>query len=158
MFNVGGPEFVVILLVALIVLGPDQLPKAMRTFGSVMGEIRKVSSGFQDEMKKAMDTIDVKGMVNDDKPMSPKPPSGQPGDEGSPATAPVDEVVARNTDTPVTAADEAAEPTPVSPAGTIPGDVPAPGADAPVAEATAVPAADAEPAPPTISAADRAAG
>ena len=30
MFNVGGPEMLVILLVALIVLGPDQLPKAAR--------------------------------------------------------------------------------------------------------------------------------
>ena len=32
MFNVGGPEIVVIILVALVVLGPEQLPKALRTF------------------------------------------------------------------------------------------------------------------------------
>lgn len=54
----GGPEVVVILLVALIVLGPDQLPKAMRTFGQAVAEIRKVSSGFQSEMRNVMDTID----------------------------------------------------------------------------------------------------
>ncbi|MGI8710633.1 MAG: twin-arginine translocase TatA/TatE family subunit, partial [Acidimicrobiales bacterium] len=35
----GGPELMVIILVALIVLGPEQLPKAMRTFGNVMAEI-----------------------------------------------------------------------------------------------------------------------
>lgn len=54
MFNVGGPEILVIALVALLVLGPEQLPKAMRTFGNAMSEIRKVSSGFQSEMRAAM--------------------------------------------------------------------------------------------------------
>ena len=47
-----------ILLVALVVLGPEQLPKAMRTLGRAMAEIRKVSSGFQTEMRNAMDSID----------------------------------------------------------------------------------------------------
>jgi len=68
MFNVGGPEILVIILVALVVLGPEQLPKAMRTFGNVMGEIRKVSSGFQDEMRSAMNTAESGG--SEDKPQS----------------------------------------------------------------------------------------
>jgi sec-independent protein translocase protein TatB len=55
MFNVGGPEVMVILLVALIVLGPQQLPKAIRSVTNVMNELRKVSSGFQSEMQKVMD-------------------------------------------------------------------------------------------------------
>ncbi|QXC62207.1 Sec-independent protein translocase protein TatB [Aquihabitans sp. G128] len=55
MFNVGGPEIVVILVVALLILGPDQLPKAMRTVGNVMEQVRRVSGGFQAEIKKAMD-------------------------------------------------------------------------------------------------------
>lgn len=59
MFNVGGPEILVVLLVALVVLGPDQLPKAMRTFGNAMAQIRKLSNGFQDEMRSAMNTLDV---------------------------------------------------------------------------------------------------
>lgn len=54
----GGPEIMVILFVALIVLGPEQLPKAMRTFGSVMAEIRKLSNGFQTEMRQAMNTVE----------------------------------------------------------------------------------------------------
>ena len=41
MFNMpGGPELLVIFLVALVVIGPQQLPKAMRTFGNVMAEVR----------------------------------------------------------------------------------------------------------------------
>jgi Tat protein translocase TatB subunit len=75
-FNVGGPEIVVILIVALLILGPDQLPKAMRTFGNVMGEIRKVSGGFQAEMKKAMDTIDISGSEKGDPPVVR--PTGRP--------------------------------------------------------------------------------
>lgn len=59
MFNVGGPEIMVVLLVALVVLGPEQLPKAMRTFGNVMAQVRKVSNGFQDEMRNAMTTIEA---------------------------------------------------------------------------------------------------
>lgn len=55
----GGPEIMVVLLVALVVLGPEQLPKAMRTFGNVMAQVRKVSNGFQDEMRSAMNTLDV---------------------------------------------------------------------------------------------------
>ncbi len=108
MFNVGGPEIVVILLVALMILGPDQLPKAMRTFGNVMAEIRKVSGGFQDEMRKAMDTIDIKGAERSsspaDKPHSATPPSGQLGDTGSAVGEPhLAEVVARNPEGPASA-------------------------------------------------------
>lgn len=96
MFNVGGPEILVILLVALVILGPDQLPKAMRTFGNVMAEIRKVSGGFQAEMRKAMDTIDIKGSA-EEKPTSPNAPSVQSAKTAStPAEADVTEVVARN--------------------------------------------------------------
>ncbi len=55
MFNVGGGELLVILLVALIVLGPTKLPDAARQFGRVMTELRRLSSGFQREMRAALD-------------------------------------------------------------------------------------------------------
>ena len=55
MFNVGGGELLVILLLALIVLGPQKLPEVARQVGGMMRELRKVSSGFQDEMRAAMD-------------------------------------------------------------------------------------------------------
>jgi sec-independent protein translocase protein TatB len=59
MFNVGGGELLVILLVALIVLGPQRLPGAARQVGKVMGDIRRISSGFQDELKNAFDADDT---------------------------------------------------------------------------------------------------
>lgn len=45
----------VIALLALIVLGPQRLPDAARQIGSFMGEIRKLSSGFQKELRTAFD-------------------------------------------------------------------------------------------------------
>lgn len=53
MFNIGGGEFIVIALIALIVLGPQRLPDAARQVGKAMGELRRLSSGFQNELRDA---------------------------------------------------------------------------------------------------------
>ncbi len=58
MFNVGGGELLVIALIALIVLGPQRLPDAARQVGRVMGDLRRISSGFQQELKVAFDDED----------------------------------------------------------------------------------------------------
>ncbi len=110
----GGPELLVIFLVALIVLGPQQLPKAMRTFGNVMAEIRKVSNSFQAEMRNAMDS--VVDTSASEKPHSaqmadatPAKPSGPPSDGvtiGDPTADEFDEVVARNDDAVDASSDE----------------------------------------------------
>lgn len=55
MFNVGGGEILVILLLALIVLGPEKLPNAARQAGKYLSEFRRMSSGFQQELRDAMD-------------------------------------------------------------------------------------------------------
>jgi Tat protein translocase TatB subunit len=47
MFNIGPMELMLILLVALIVVGPKRLPEVGRTIGKSLREIRKV----QDEVK-----------------------------------------------------------------------------------------------------------
>jgi Tat protein translocase TatB subunit len=52
--NVGTPELLVIFLVALLVLGPDKLPTAARKVGNVLGEVRRMSAGFQAEMRDAL--------------------------------------------------------------------------------------------------------
>jgi sec-independent protein translocase protein TatB len=55
MFNVGGMELLVIAVLALIVLGPDKLPGAIRQVGNVVGELRRISSGFQTDLRGALD-------------------------------------------------------------------------------------------------------
>jgi sec-independent protein translocase protein TatB len=54
-FNLQGSEIVIILLLALVVLGPEKLPQAMRRAGQFYAELRKMSSSFQDEFKAAME-------------------------------------------------------------------------------------------------------
>ncbi len=99
----GGPEVFVIFLVALIVLGPQQLPKAMRTLGSVMAEIRKVSNGFQAEVRNAMDVMDLTVDTSaTEKPQSGSMAAVAPGKASTPpastatADSVIDEVVVRN--------------------------------------------------------------
>lgn len=55
MFNVGGGEVLVILLIAIIVLGPDKLPNAAKQAGKYLSDFRRISGGFQQELKDAMD-------------------------------------------------------------------------------------------------------
>jgi Tat protein translocase TatB subunit len=52
--NLGGGELLVILLIALLVLGPDKLPGAARNIGRAMSEFRRMSSGFQAELRDAL--------------------------------------------------------------------------------------------------------
>ena len=54
MFNLGTGEVLVILIVALVVLGPDKLPGAARQAGRALSELRKLSSGFQSELRDAL--------------------------------------------------------------------------------------------------------
>jgi len=54
-FNVGPGELFAIFALALIVLGPDRLPAALRTGGRVVGEVRRVAAGFQDELRATVD-------------------------------------------------------------------------------------------------------
>lgn len=54
MLNVGTPELLLIMLVGLLVLGPQKLPEVARHVGRAMAEIRKLTSGFQAEMRDAL--------------------------------------------------------------------------------------------------------
>lgn len=55
MFNIQGSELIFLLLVALIVLGPEKLPDAIRKFGRAYAEFKKMANGFQGELKQALD-------------------------------------------------------------------------------------------------------
>lgn len=59
MFNIGGGELLVIALVALIVLGPQRLPDAARQAGKVLADLRRLSSGFQAELKGAFNDAEL---------------------------------------------------------------------------------------------------
>lgn len=53
--NIGPGEVVVILVIALVVLGPTRLPATARTLGRFMAKTRDVVARFQQEMQAAAD-------------------------------------------------------------------------------------------------------
>jgi Tat protein translocase TatB subunit len=55
MGNLGGAEILMIFIVGLIVLGPSKLPEAARQIGRAVNELRRVSSGFQQELKESLE-------------------------------------------------------------------------------------------------------
>lgn len=59
MFQVGGPEFLVIVIVALIAVGPDQLPSVVRKIGRWASQFRSVTSGLRSEFMAGIDEIEA---------------------------------------------------------------------------------------------------
>ncbi len=55
MFNVTGGEVMIILVIALVVLGPEKLPDMIRKAGRLYGEVRRMANGFQSEIRDAFD-------------------------------------------------------------------------------------------------------
>jgi Tat protein translocase TatB subunit len=58
MFNIGPPELLVILLIALIVVGPSRLPELSRTIGRGLREFRKVQDEVKDMVRFDLDLAD----------------------------------------------------------------------------------------------------
>jgi sec-independent protein translocase protein TatB len=54
MFDIGWSELVVIAVVALIAIGPKELPGVLRTVGQWMGKARKMAGEFQGQFQEAM--------------------------------------------------------------------------------------------------------
>jgi sec-independent protein translocase protein TatB len=54
MFDIGWSELMVIAVVAIVVIGPKDLPKAMRTVGRWSGKMRRMARDFQNQFNEAL--------------------------------------------------------------------------------------------------------
>jgi sec-independent protein translocase protein TatA len=76
--NIGAPELILILVIALIVFGPKRLPEVGRTIGKSLREFRRASQDIRDEFRFSLD---------DDDPPAPAPSPAAPqasfGDEAA---------------------------------------------------------------------------
>ena len=54
MFDIGWSELLVIGVVALVAIGPKELPGVLRSLGHWMGKIRRMASEFQNQFQEAM--------------------------------------------------------------------------------------------------------
>jgi Tat protein translocase TatB subunit len=63
MFNLTGSEIMFLLIIGLVVLGPEKLPDAIRRVGRLYAELKRMSSGVQTDLRKVMDEP-LKEMMN----------------------------------------------------------------------------------------------
>lgn len=81
MFGIGGQELFIILIIALIVLGPKKLPDLAKSLGKALGEFQRATQDLKRD-------IDISSQMNaDDKPSKTKP-SGDAAAQTSPSESP----------------------------------------------------------------------
>ncbi|MCH2187799.1 twin-arginine translocase TatA/TatE family subunit [Myxococcota bacterium] len=89
MFGIGMQELAIILVVALLVLGPRRLPDFARTLGKGLGEFRKASNDLRRSFM----------MEDDSQPKPPPPPGTDPRKSREPIGQP-DQLIAPEPDAP----------------------------------------------------------
>jgi len=60
MFDIGFSELVVIAVVALIVIGPERLPKAARTMGHLFGRLQRYVSDVKSDINREMELDELR--------------------------------------------------------------------------------------------------
>ena len=60
MFDIGFSEIVVIAVVALVVLGPERLPRAARTVGHLFGRLQRYVTDVKSDINREMELEDLR--------------------------------------------------------------------------------------------------
>ena len=60
MFDIGFSEIVVIAVVALIVIGPERLPKAARTMGHLFGRLQRYVNDVKSDINREMELDELR--------------------------------------------------------------------------------------------------
>lgn len=65
MFDIGFSELVVVFIVALLVLGPERLPKAARLMGALAGKIRRTAHDLKYEFNREIELQEMKQRIEE---------------------------------------------------------------------------------------------
>ena len=66
MFDIGFPELVLVSVVILLVLGPERLPEALRTFGLWLGRARRSFIAIKSEVEKEIGMDDIRRQLHNE--------------------------------------------------------------------------------------------
>ncbi len=69
MFDIGFPELLVVSIVALLILGPERLPEALRTMGLWMGRLRRSFTSIKTELEKELGMDDIRRQLHNESVM-----------------------------------------------------------------------------------------
>ncbi len=58
MFGLSFGEIVIIAILALVLLGPDRLPEALKTAGKTLRDLKKATDGLKDQVEKEMYSVE----------------------------------------------------------------------------------------------------
>ena len=72
MFSI--PDILVVSILALLLFGPERLPKVMRQAGRFMREVQQTSNSFIAEMERAAEAQEPPAPIEAQPPQSDKPP------------------------------------------------------------------------------------
>lgn len=72
MFDIGWSELLLIGIVALIAIGPKELPGALRTLGQWMAKVRRMAAEFQGQFQEAMREAEIDQLKKDMDEMAAK--------------------------------------------------------------------------------------
>jgi sec-independent protein translocase protein TatB len=108
MFDVGFSEMVVIALVALIVIGPERLPRVARTLGALLGRAQRYVNDVKADIQREVDLDELKNIqaTFQDAAKSVAQSVNQVGEELQSAGASLNQSIAAIADGPAAAAAE----------------------------------------------------
>jgi len=64
MFGIGMPELVIIMVIALIVMGPQKLPELARSLGKGLAEFKRASNDFRRNMEEEARIVEEKEQLS----------------------------------------------------------------------------------------------
>jgi sec-independent protein translocase protein TatB len=65
MFDIGFSEIVLIGIVALVIFGPEELPRVARTAGHLLGRLRRYVADVKSDISREMEASEMKSLVAD---------------------------------------------------------------------------------------------